>query len=150
VGRVPRDPELKQTASGQTVCSLGLATNREALESITPNTVAIAQVEGENVIERSVEDIQNIVNANKEKVGVAEEEKTEETGEQSQPENETVGEAAAGESSEDLKAEESTEGQPEGQETATEGQESNETTGDPKTIAEGEAVGEANPAQSVE
>lgn len=29
VGRVPRDPELKQTASGKLVCSIGLATNRE-------------------------------------------------------------------------------------------------------------------------
>lgn len=70
------------------------------------------------------------------------------TGEEKSPETETVGEAAAGEASEDLKGEESTEGQPEGQ-VATEGQESNETTGD-QTIAEGEATGEANPAQSVE
>jgi len=29
VGRVARDPELKHTQSGQTVCSFGLATNRD-------------------------------------------------------------------------------------------------------------------------
>ena len=122
-------------------------TAEEALEFITPSTVEINQIEGENVIERSVMDIQNIVTANKEKE--ARELNTQEnTGEQGQPEAEQVVEAAAGET-EGNETEEKVEGQPEGQ-VATEGQESNETTGDPKTIAEGEANGEANPAQSVE
>lgn len=101
------------------------------------------ETESEEVEEEKVEEEKS--------EGQDEEVKTEETGEDklSNPESEQVGEAAA-RSVEGNETGEKVEGQPEGQETASEGQESSETTGDPKTIAEGEATGEANPAQSVE
>jgi single-strand DNA-binding protein len=47
VGRVPRDPELKQTASGKVVCSIGLATNREWKD---PQGFKVSKTEWHNLV----------------------------------------------------------------------------------------------------
>lgn len=118
-------------------------TAKEAFEALTPATTEIKEINGEQEIVRSFEDLRNIV---------AEQapESLEQTGTDQKEESQEEG------AGEDLKGDEAgdqsetqEEGQPAEQENATEGQEENVTTGD-QQIAEGEATGEADPAQSVE